>query len=227
MKDTSVLFNGAGNINVSGAIYNSTGSGSLSKQGAGTLTLSAANTHTGATTVSAGTLQVSGSISGSSNVVVNTGGTLLFGGTSGTDRINNSAPVNLNGGTLLTAGFSETAGILSLSGSSTASVIDLGAGASVLQFAASNGGPGWGSNTLAVWNWTGNIAGGGTDQVFFGTTTNTGLTSGQLANVSFLIGGVTYGATLLNTGELVPVPEPTALLTAGAALAAALRRRRR
>ena len=175
-----MLFNGAGNINVSGAIYNSTGSGSLSKQGTGTLTLSAANTHTGATTVSAGTLQVSGSISGSSNVVVNTGGTLLFGGTSGTDRINTSAPVGLKGGTLLTAGFSETAGILSLSGSSTASVINLGAGAgvSVLQFAASNGGAGWGSNTLAVWNWTGNIAGGGTDQVFFGTTTNTGLTSG-------------------------------------------------
>jgi len=73
----SVTFGGVGNTNVSTAgIY---GAGGLVKDGDGTLTLSAANTYTGATTVSDGKLVVNGNISTSVLTTVKTGATL--GGT--------------------------------------------------------------------------------------------------------------------------------------------------
>jgi autotransporter-associated beta strand protein len=56
------------------------GPGTLVKQGAGTLTLTAANTYTGNTTISAGTLQVSGSI-GTNTVAVQSGAALCGAGT--------------------------------------------------------------------------------------------------------------------------------------------------
>jgi autotransporter-associated beta strand protein len=58
------------------------GSGSLTKLGAGTLTLSASNTFTGSTTISNGTLLVNGSI-GTNTVTVLTSGTLGGVGTVG------------------------------------------------------------------------------------------------------------------------------------------------
>src|ERR1700691_1330967 len=54
--------------------------GSLVKVGTGTLTLSGANTYTGATTIDAGTLEVDGSID-TSSVSVNAGGNLTGTGT--------------------------------------------------------------------------------------------------------------------------------------------------
>lgn len=75
----------------SGVISQNAGIGSLTKQGTGTLTLSGANTYTGATTVNAGLLNINGS--SVSAVTVNTGGTL--GGT-GSIR----GDVTIAGGTL-------------------------------------------------------------------------------------------------------------------------------
>jgi autotransporter-associated beta strand protein len=73
----NVTFGGAGNTTVSTAAIS--GAGGLIKDGAGTTTLSATNTYTGATTVSSGTLAVNGSIT--SAVTVATGGTLGGSGT--------------------------------------------------------------------------------------------------------------------------------------------------
>ena len=50
-----LIFNTGGNVYETGAI---SGSGSLTQMGSGTLTLTGNNTYAGATTISAGTLQV-------------------------------------------------------------------------------------------------------------------------------------------------------------------------
>jgi autotransporter-associated beta strand protein len=82
--DTSTTF--------SGVYQNSGGSAALTKTGTGTLTLSGANTYTGATTVNVGTLAVNGSLV--SPVTVQSGGTL-----GGTGTITNTVTVQ-SGGTL-------------------------------------------------------------------------------------------------------------------------------
>lgn len=215
--------NGTGTFD--GIITDGAGLTAFSKVGNGnqTLTGTVDNSYTGATTVSGlGTLFLNNSLGSTPSLSIGSGSKVQL---QAADRINDTAAINLNGGTLLTGGFNESVGILTLTGDN---IVDLGAGSSVLRFADSSSAF-WGS-TLTVWNWTGSLTGGGTDQLFFGSTSS-GLTSGQLANVSFLnpdgFAAGTYGATLLGTGELVPVPEPGALATTAFALAAALRRRRR
>jgi len=74
----------------------------VSVSGPGTLTLSATNAYTGATTINAGTLLLTGDISSSSGVVVNSGGTL--GGTGVVPG------VNVNAGGILMPGLPGTAG---------------------------------------------------------------------------------------------------------------------
>jgi autotransporter-associated beta strand protein len=79
-----------------GAIANSTGANGgaigVTKLGANTLTLDQANTYTGATTVSAGTLIVSGSLSGTVSASVASGATLEVDGSA-----NNAATISVAG----------------------------------------------------------------------------------------------------------------------------------
>jgi autotransporter-associated beta strand protein len=84
-----------------------TGTGGFSQIGSGTTTLSAANTYTGATTIAAGTLGLSGA----------------------SERIANTSNLVLAGGTFALNGFTETMAALTLSGSAT---IDLGSGGRLL-----------------------------------------------------------------------------------------------
>jgi autotransporter-associated beta strand protein len=220
---------GSGSGSISSII--GTTSGTLTKNGSGTWTLTGANTYTGSTTINAGTLTAadsSGSALGStSSIVINSTGTLLLGAS---NQINNSATMTLNGGTFKTAGFSErqlsgvtvTPGIGALTLSSN-SIIDLGAGASILAFANSSA-QAW-SGTLKIYNWSGNPAvGNGTDQLYFGTD-STGLTAQQLSQIAFYSdSGTTFlGSAIFMSGldgEVGPVPEPAtwfaAALLAGA-----------
>ncbi len=74
---------GAGDLTIAGVVSGAAAN-TLTKVGAGTLTLSAANTYTGQTFANAGTLLVNGNQSAATgNVTVNTGGTLGGTGTVG------------------------------------------------------------------------------------------------------------------------------------------------
>lgn len=100
-----LTIDGVGDSTISGAIATTTGT--LTKQGGGTLTISATNTYTGTTTVSVGTLTLgaAGAISDSSALVVA-----------------NNATFNL-------AGYNETvASVATSTSSDTAASITLGSG---------------------------------------------------------------------------------------------------
>ncbi len=113
-----------------GGPITSTGNGTLTKSGSGTLVLNGANSYTGATTVSAGVLTVSGTSAslGDGNVTVmgTTAGTALLIQSGVNDAINDGATLNLLGGGAagvadqgyanLGAGINEVVGSLLLSG---------------------------------------------------------------------------------------------------------------
>jgi autotransporter-associated beta strand protein len=192
---------------MAGVISSSKSGVGISKTGNGTLKLAAANTYSGSTNVSAGKLEISGSGSAVSSSAINvSGGTLLLDGAG--DRIGNGAPVTLSGGKLEFSGsVTEDMGTLMISGPST---MDLGTGSVVATF-DNSASLTW-SGVLKVWNWT-----SGTDQLFFSLPT--GLTSTQAGTVAFYSGDNDTGylgqGSILPSGELAPVPEPTAVLAVG------------
>ena len=75
-------FGGAGDTTVNGSIIDGTSAVSVSKNGAGSLTLAGINSYSGTTSVSAGTLFISGEL-GISNVSVSTNATIAAGDASG------------------------------------------------------------------------------------------------------------------------------------------------
>lgn len=162
---------------LSGALSN----GGLNKTGAGTLSLSIANTYTGGTTLTAGTLQL-----GVDNAL-GTGGLNFAGGTLNANNRNDS-----------------TIGALSLSASS---VLNLSAGGSAGSLTFDSAA--WAGGTLTINGWTapsgfnGYMA--GTDDRIFSTANPGAL----LAHIQFA--GYPLGAHWISGGEIVPVPEPVNL----------------
>ena len=161
LNGTANTIGGAGNLIINAVVADGTSSGGFSKIGAGIVTLNGANTYTGGTTV--------------------TNGTLALGAA---DRIADTSNLVMSGGTFSTGGFSETLGTLTLTANS---IIDLGAGTSALVFADSSGAT-WGSSiTLSFINFTdgvdtiriGTTAGGLTGGQLGQITIN-----GQLASIS-------------------------------------------
>ncbi len=109
---------------------------------------------------------------------------------------------------------SETFGALTLTGNS---IIDFGAGASILSFADSTGL--WGNFRLDLWNWTGTTdTGGGADQLRFA---GNGINASQLGNLHFYsnagVTGISFTGSFLSNGfvgslgEVVPVPESSSV----------------
>jgi fibronectin-binding autotransporter adhesin len=179
--------------------------GSLTKAGAGTMELSAANTYTGSTVVNGGTLLVSGSIVGA--VTANTGATLAGGGTVGA--------VDVTGGIV-----SPGAGVGTLS----TGAFSLNSSA-VLKFDLAQAGVvGGGINDLI--SVTGNLTLDGTLAVNELSTLANGTYrlftyTGSLTDQGLAIGGnflAAHPGSLISTataGEvsLVVIPEPTALVS--------------
>jgi len=99
---------------------------------------------------------------------------------------------------------------------SSGSTIDMG-GSGILKFCQQQLALRLLVRMLSVTTWAGSLSGGGTNQLVFGSS-SAALTLPQLAEIQFLnpagLGPNTYGATILSSGEVVPVaiPEPATLV---------------
>lgn len=210
-------------ISASTAITESGDPFGITKGDAGTVVIeSTTNTYTGTTTVTAGTLSVTGNINSSTALRVN-GGTFSAGAG---NIINDTATITLGGGVLQMNGFSEAMGVLALTGNSE---LALGGGNSIVSFGDSTTQT-WASAVLSITGWSGLATGGGAEQVIF---SGSGLDGSQIASVVFVnplgFAEGTYSAKFIGN-ELVPdmlIPEPSALLLAAAGLCGAVSRRRR
>jgi fibronectin-binding autotransporter adhesin len=132
----SLIFNHSNQVAINNVI---SGTGSFVKQGAGTLTLYAANTYTGDTTVNGGTLQVLGTLPG--NVTVNAGGVLdgaaYFGVAPGVFQVAGDLS---NAGTVAVHGRDATAARNYVQSSNGTLAVSLGSKLVVLSTATLNGG---------------------------------------------------------------------------------------
>ena len=158
--------------NISGNISNGLNTLSLSKAGTGTWTLSGANTYTGNTTVSGGTLNITGTLTGNS-----TSSTLAFGNSAANTAVNLSNNVTLyaitganNAGS--TAVYNQTAGTVT-----TTNAVQFG------DYVANNGGYGYF-----------NLA-GGTFQNTQGSFNITNNTSTASTGVAYVAGNLDLSAS--------------------------------
>lgn len=203
---TSVIADKVGNAN----------GGLLNKLGAGSLVLAAANTYTGATTVSAGRLAVNGSLDAASAVTVLSGATLGGNGTIGgittvagivapgnsigtltiaNDVVwNGAATAGSNTDWVFELGASSTSDLLAITGGASDFIKDSTSG-SVYRFDFGNSAE-QGTFTLVTW--------GGITNFSAGDFSYTGLPTGNTATFSLTS----------NALNVIIVPEPTALLLA-------------
>lgn len=199
-------------------VLGGSGTGALTKSGAGTLTISGSNSYTGATTVSAGILLINGSLSSSSAVTVN-GGTLGgSGGSVGSVTVNSGgtfAPGN-SIGTLVIDGDLVLAGTSNFEINAATNAADLAIVSANLLF----------GGALNVTNLAGTLSGGQSFELF-----QWGTTSGSFSSVSLpaLSGGLSWDqSNLYSAGVIAVIPEPSAAtLLASLGSLLVLRRRRR
>lgn len=221
VADAAVTFSGAisfatavqataasgGNTQFSGAL---SGAGAFAKTGAGTVTLSgaSANTFTGMTTVSAGTLQLNktaGTDALAGDVTVSSGAFLLI---SQSNQVNNNSDVSLSGGTITRgSGVSEVFGNLNVSGSG---FIDFGLGdTGTLSFDEYTA-----SALLTVQNF---LPG---NKLQFATGFDSGLlpTGGNLSNANFSFSNGFTTGTEGGYFTITAIPEPSTYLAAAGLL---------
>ena len=255
----NLTFDTAADISVTGNI--TTGTGTLTKQGSGNLTLAGANTYTGLTTVSAGAIVLAasnvfadtgrisiasgaslqlnnladtisrlsgagtvdfgsagtgqlrldsgtstfaGSFAGSGELIIGAGATLTLGA----NFTNTNLKITLDGGTLNLAGYSLTAGALSITGNST---VDFSSGGSSV-LAVDSLGFASGSLQLSAQNWA-------DASDYFFSQTGYAQGSAPLNQVEFQGWSTADTKWQAYDSQITPVPEPA---TYGAWLLAGL-----
>jgi autotransporter-associated beta strand protein len=189
----TVTFAGAGNINVTNAPI-ANGSGTLGVKVAGaTVTLSTVNTYTGNTTISAGSLNLTGSASLTSpNIIVGGGAKFDVSGTAGftlsSQTLSNSTSTATLAGNITTA--SGTVSLTYASGTPA--------------FTVTNGTLTLSSATTFKVNNTGAALGGGSYKLISTNLNGTGFIAGTVPS-SVSVVGLASGATAvlqINNGEL-------------------------
>ena len=188
---------GNGSLALNGIISGT--NGQLTKDGTGTVSLGGVNTYTGATTVSAGTLQLNVANAITSSAITANGGTVQLGAT---NAIGSADNLTLTNGTLQLAGNSDVIHNLTY----TNGTIDFGTGSPTNAFVFNNVTSGTGVLTIDDWT-SGNttlaainssVAAGVLSQIYFAgigsgavelatSSTNDGTTSYVITpNTSFL-----------------------------------------
>jgi len=195
---------GASNLTMSGASTNTTGG--LIKVGAGTLTLSGSNLHTGTTTVSAGTLLAQGSASlgaTTGNVTVSAGTLALAGGAAITAGSPTNAETITKSGTLSLSGSGATASTGALHAAGTTGQTSQWLGNITL---AGNATISAADNLLIIGNssYT-NTLNLNSNTLTFNTTSATGITPVYLPSPSFILDptNVLFNSSISGTGGIV------------------------
>jgi autotransporter-associated beta strand protein len=192
-------------LSINGTI---SGSGGVTKNGTGTLTLTGNNTFTGNTTINSGTLRAgaANALGDTGEVMVNSGGSLLI---AASEAIDNAAAVKLNGGTIEFDGnVTETLGAFTLLANST---IDMAGGNIWLQFSGLSPQMAF---DLKIYNYTLY-----SDYLYFVNTTNV---SESLSHIKFYSdsGSSLIGSSFIENSfgpspyHVRPVPEPETYATA-------------
>jgi autotransporter-associated beta strand protein len=202
-----VNFNGSGLVNESGVV---SGTGSLFQTGAGTTNLSAPNTYSGGTTVTAGTLNANNATALGTGAVVLGGGTL---GSTNSSTVANAVTLQGNanlsgittGGTLTQSGGSYTldmanatqSGSVNLSASNTAETLtaEVDSGTSAISGAIANGGSGAGGLTKTG---NGTLTLSGANSYTGATTVNAGTLQLGANNTIGASSAVALNASTLN-----------------------------
>jgi autotransporter-associated beta strand protein len=189
----NIVAMGASTVFFNGVISNGASTVNFIKEGTGTATLNVANTYTGSTTITDGTLNLSTSgVLPSANAITINGGIVSIENAGALTATNNIA---LNAGTLrvgnVTSGATVNIGTLSIT---AGAIIDMGTGSNPYNLTIANS-SGLAAPTLVINNWTPSA----NKKIFF---TNTTHINTVLANINFT--GYGIGAKLLPTNELVP-----------------------
>lgn len=136
---TATLDTGSNNSSLAGAITSSS-TGAFTKSGSGTLTVNGSNSYSGATTISAGTLQAGGAntLASSSAVALTSGATLALNGFSNTiaNLSGSAGTVTLGSGTLTLGGDGNSSSFGGTISGTGGSLVKTGAG--TVTFSGSN-----------------------------------------------------------------------------------------